>query len=114
VSVCGDSVLRNDLAPQHANFEECDDGNVVAGDACSNVCTLARCGDGIVQIGVETCDDGNSFDTDGCLGNCQPSRCGDGVQRQDIGPGMPGYEACDDGNQSDNDGCSNACALNNP
>ena len=57
---CGDGVLRNDLQPNHPNYEECDDGNQTPSDACTNVCTVARCGDGIAQVGVEACDDGNS------------------------------------------------------
>ena len=46
--------------------EGCDDGNMVDTDACTNTCAPARCGDGIIQAGVETCDDGNMVDTDAC------------------------------------------------
>jgi len=39
--------------------EECDDGNGNDGDACLATCRRARCGDGVVRVGVEECDDGN-------------------------------------------------------
>src|SRR5262249_51290885 len=50
--------------------EQCDDGNTVSGDGCSNVCTIEAgwmsmcvvvpvCGDGLLR-GGETCDDGNT------------------------------------------------------
>ena len=45
--------------------EECDDGNDVNDDGCSNICLLPVLGDGIVQVGEE-CDDGNRVDGDGC------------------------------------------------
>ena len=32
--------------------------------------TVAACGDGVVQDGVEECDDGNDIDTDGCRNDC--------------------------------------------
>ena len=39
--------------------ETCDDGNTNDNDACTSACVPARCGDGVVQLGVEECD---SFD----------------------------------------------------
>jgi len=60
---CGNGVLQSG--------EECDDGNGVNTDACSNSCTAARCGDGSIQAGVETCDDGNAVNGDGCSATCQ-------------------------------------------
>ena len=33
--------------------EECDDGNMVNTDACTNMCKSAKCGDTIIQAGVE-------------------------------------------------------------
>lgn len=92
-----------------------------AGGAC------ARCGDGVLEPGIEACDDGNAFAGDGCApfsndgdatNDCRIeagfhcvhetgtatspdtrscARCGDGVRQ-------PG-EACDDGNQQAGDGC---------
>lgn len=50
--------------------EECDDGNNDDADACTASCTTARCGDGVVQLGVEACDDGNDVDTDTCTSAC--------------------------------------------
>jgi len=57
-SLCGDS--------QVGLSEDCDDGNSVDSDACTNACTTAACGDGIVQEGVEPCDDGNDDPFDAC------------------------------------------------
>lgn len=68
--MCGDGVV-------YPESEECDDGNEFDGDACTSTCTLARCGDGIVQPGEE-CDDGNDVNTDACLEGCIYLRCGDG------------------------------------
>lgn len=122
---CGDGAVNGG--------EECDDGNAVDNDGCTNACTNPRCGDGIVQApeecddgnlvnndactnacttprcgdGIvqagEQCDDGNQIDGDGCQANCQNPRCGDGI----VDPG----EGCDDGNLINNDGCTNACTL---
>ena len=82
--------------------EECDDGNTEDTDACTNACTSAICGDGVVQAGAEECDDGNTDDTDACVSTCKKAVCGDGY----VGPG----EMCDDGNNDDADECTNACA----
>ena len=49
--------------------EECDDGNTVATDECTDLCTTAVCGDSVVQEGVETCDDGNADDLE-CTAMC--------------------------------------------
>ncbi|MBK7857610.1 MAG: DUF4215 domain-containing protein [Archangiaceae bacterium] len=115
--------------------EQCDDGNLSATDACLPDCTLARCGDGLVHLGVEACDDGNAIETDLCTSRCALTTCGNGK----LDPGEPcddgnaddgdacqstclashcgdghvflGVEACDDGNASNTDGCTNACAL---
>ncbi len=58
--------------------EACDDGNTVNNDACSNSCTIAVCGDGIIQPGLgETCDDGNTVSTDLCTSLCKSVECGD-------------------------------------
>jgi cysteine-rich repeat protein len=110
--------------------ETCDDGNTVAGDGCSAVCSTevgftctgtpsvctTICGDG-VTVGKEGCDDGNQKPYDGCDGTCQiepgwtcagaPSvctgTCGDGK--------LIGKEACDDGNTMAGDGCSPTCEI---
>ncbi|HLT36574.1 MAG TPA: DUF4215 domain-containing protein [Enhygromyxa sp.] len=60
---CGNGVIDGD--------EECDDGNTIDIDACSNACTMAVCGDGLIQIHLgETCDDGNTVGGDGCASSC--------------------------------------------
>ncbi len=38
--------------------EECDDGNDVATDGCTTLCTVNVCGDGYLYDGVEVCDEG--------------------------------------------------------
>ncbi len=60
---CGDGKV------QFALFEQCDDGNNVDNDGCTNACQLPRCGDGILQNG-EKCDDGNNVDNDACSSEC--------------------------------------------
>lgn len=80
--------------------EECDDGNTVDTDGCTNKCKTARCGDGVVHLGFEECDDGNVDGTDACTNSCTVARCGDGVVQA-------GVEECDDGNTNDLDSCTN-------
>ena len=77
-AVCGDGIIRTDVAASDPLFEVCDDGNQLEGDACLNDCTLASCGDGITRtdlapgdIGYEQCDDGNTTSDDGCDSSCQ-------------------------------------------
>ncbi len=85
--------------------EACDDGNDLEDDGCTPACTVARCGDGIVQAALgEECDDGNLNDGDGCTRQCRAARCGDGFVQV-------GVEQCDDGNTVDGDGCTNACTT---
>jgi cysteine-rich repeat protein len=60
-AACGDGFVQKG--------EECDDGNMVDTDTCTN-CKLAVCGDGIAQAGEE-CDDGNEKDMgDDCPNSC--------------------------------------------
>lgn len=83
--------------------EECDDGNDVDNDDCTNDCLINLCGNGTVDIG-EGCDDGNRIDGDGCSSLCIAEiLCGNGV--------VDAGEQCDDGNDIDNDGCSNNCVI---
>lgn len=81
--------------------EDCDDGNDIADDACTNVCALPACGDGIVHDG-EACDDQNASNEDACLTDCSLASCGDGFVHE-------GVEDCDDGNNIDNDECLEVC-----
>ena len=64
--------------------EECDDGNPDPADECTNLCRLARCGDGVVRIDLdpgapdyEACEP--TLDSD-CSLRCSFDRCGDGVK----------------------------------
>ena len=78
--------------------EECDDGNDINTDACTNACADAVCGDGFVQPG-EVCDDGNQLNGDGCNAACDQvepfefSTCGssgrDGPSREIVTDHMP-------------------------
>ncbi len=121
-AVCGDTHTDVD--------EECDDGNMVSGDGCSesceeetvcqndaqcppgNECTgdfcVPLCGNGDINDG-ESCDDGNTLDGDGCSSQCQeepPHECGNTI--------LEFSEECDDGNTANADGCSAECELENP
>ncbi|GAB5547708.1 MAG: hypothetical protein SangKO_074680 [Sandaracinaceae bacterium] len=114
---CGDGV--------RGPGEECDDGNMEAGDGCDARCDIEdgwacfepmgtlstcenTCGDGLVDR-AEECDDGEANSNtapDGCRTNCRRASCGDGVT--DTG------EECDDGDGNDDDAadaCRTACLL---
>ena len=90
--------------------EECDDGNSVLGDGCTNQCTREYCGDGIVNNG-EQCDDGkqcggdhsNFPEVDGrqCLRNA------DCITR----PNVAGNRYVSVCQTQDAGGCSAACRL---
>jgi len=50
--------------------EDCDDGNTVNGDGCSDECLIEKfCGNGFIEDSEE-CDDGNNDDGDGCSAKC--------------------------------------------
>eukprot|EP00961_Rhodomonas_salina_P037329 501695-Rhodomonas_salina.1 len=129
-SSCGDGILASN------SVEQCDDGNFVNGDGCSDACTIedgwyvpiARpcntsilapiCGDGR-RLGDEECDDGNLWCWDGCSDactvecgwTCEQNLGGDTCSAV-CGDGLSrGGEACDDGNTEDNDGCSELCTI---
>jgi cysteine-rich repeat protein len=83
---CGDGVVQD---PQ----EQCDDGNTVATDGCTDACKTATCGDGIVRAGVEDCDDQNADDFDGCRQDCLAGLCtGTSCDDKDA---CTGAETCD-------------------
>jgi hypothetical protein len=57
--------------------------------ACKPDCTLATCGDGAIQAGVEDCDLGvGNTDTGACTTGCKLAVCGDGHTQE-------GVEQCD-------------------
>jgi cysteine-rich repeat protein len=67
-AVCGDGEVYADTNDP-LRFEECDDGNAIDGDGCSQCVRDAVCGDGTVDI-LEDCDDGNTASGDGCSATC--------------------------------------------
>ena len=122
VETCGNGAFEG--------AEQCDDGNLIAGDGCNKSCSIETdwtcsgtpsmcmpiCGNGDVQVG-ETCDDGGTTPGDGCDAVCQaetgwvclgePSTCtatcGDGF--------VVGAEGCDDGAIVPGDGCDAVCQV---
>lgn len=75
--------------------EECDDGN--ESETCNFDCTLASCGDGVLnETAGETCDDGEE--------NGQPNKCNetcDGTTEAVCGNGiLEDGETCDDGEEN--------------
>jgi cysteine-rich repeat protein len=112
---CGDGVKNGD--------EECDDGNDVNTDTCTDECKLPACGDGHVN-GDDVCEIGNTQSctvaggADGsqfCLPNCLSySTC---VEIDNVKTKLCGDwylevgEECDDGNKINGDGCSSECLL---
>jgi cysteine-rich repeat protein len=104
-TVSGAAVCGNG---SHEAGEQCDDGNTMSGDGCSDICMLEVqpvCGNGSHEAD-EQCDDGNTMSGDGCSDICmlevQPV-CGNGSHE-------PG-EQCDDGNTTSGDGCSATCTV---
>lgn len=112
---CGNRVIDTE------EFEDCDDGNAIAGDGCSELCltetnwecpipgnpciSLNSCGNSVTE-GAETCDDANTDSGDGCSSSCTieegwrclydgapcaPIQCGDAIVDSDLG------EICDEG-----------------
>lgn len=98
-AVCGDNVFQSKIG------EQCDDGNTIDTDACLNSCKTAKCGDGVVQAGVEVCDDGNAVNDDDCPNSCKSPTCGDAIAQK------KNNETCDDGNTENADACLNSCVL---
>jgi len=96
IPVCGNAV------PEQG--EECDDGNRINGDGCSDACEIESiCGNDVLEEG-EQCDDGNLENGDGCSDTCQIQNiCGNSVLEEG--------EACDDGNLINGDGCSDTCQI---
>jgi cysteine-rich repeat protein len=120
---CGDAVVESG--------EDCDDGNLSAGDGCENdctftcttaedcddgdTCTLEACRVGAICEADLTLEDGSPCDRDGnletreiCLrASCLPTRCGDGF----VDAEAPDPEECDDDNAVSGDGCEIDCTF---
>ncbi len=68
-SFCGDGLISVgeacDMGPRNAD---------APGAGCRTDCTLARCGDGVVDAPYESCDDRNGLSGDGCSPSCRPER----------------------------------------
>ena len=84
---CGDGIPEGD--------EQCDDGNDVNDDACTNACEDPRCGDEIVQEDEE-CDDGNDVQNDGCSNQCTLPECGNGICELGEADSCACYDPSDD------------------
>jgi cysteine-rich repeat protein len=121
-TTCGDLLVDG--------TENCEDGNALAGDGCSDVCQREDgwscagapstcteiCGDGLV-VGNEACDDGGHATGDGCDASCHvesgyscsgsPSTCGPVCGDGQVLAG----EQCDDGDTTPGDGCSGSCKI---
>ncbi|MEK6844600.1 MAG: Ig-like domain-containing protein [Nanoarchaeota archaeon] len=96
--------------------EQCDDGNAINTDACTNSCIAAVCGDNIIRSGVETCDGNSRACTvsgynglESCNAQCNgfnscitTESCGDGI--------LNGNEICDSGaNNGQPNNCNSIC-----
>jgi cysteine-rich repeat protein len=110
---CGDGVVDSG--------EDCDDGNLLAGDGCEPHCVFScrlseECDDGEECNGEERCTGhacapgtplaNGTACGDGliCLrGACVAGGCGDGT--------VAGDEQCDDANDLDGDGCDGDCTF---
>ncbi|WP_157601328.1 hypothetical protein [Stigmatella aurantiaca] len=83
--------------------EECDDGNEIDSDLCSNHCRAPRCGDGIKNRDEE-CDDAGETST--CDLDCTLPLCGDGNVNHNVG------EQCDSGHPGeDTPACTKDCKV---
>lgn len=130
---CGDGMVDRG--------EVCDDGDDIDDNGCTNACTIAGCGNGILEPRLgEECDFGEQNEEDGaCTPICKYPTCGDGfkqpskaeecdngIDNTDIsectatckqnvcGDGLvwDGQEMCDDGPENgDNAACTTACTL---
>jgi cysteine-rich repeat protein len=85
--------------------EQCDNGQPGVNTAtCDRDCTLAACGDALVNFPAgEQCDTGGASPS--CDVDCTAVVCGDGLVNPVAG------EQCDDGNNVDTDACHNNCTL---
>ncbi|CAD8159995.1 unnamed protein product [Paramecium octaurelia] len=95
IPVCGDGVVYGN--------EQCDDGNLIQADGCSNKCEF-QCHSAclLCEKGIcKECDASQGFFEN--LNQCA-SQCGDGLWE-------PLTEYCDDANNFNLDGCSADCKI---
>jgi len=69
LSLCGNGI---DTDPG----EQCDDGNQINTDECTNSCMLPICGDWYIWAGNEACDDSGTVNYDGCSASCATEATG--------------------------------------
>jgi cysteine-rich repeat protein len=74
INRCGD----NKINTNGTHHEDCDDGDQIDTNGCTNACKVAACGDGILGL-TEECDDHNVMNGDGCSSSCKKEFCGDGT-----------------------------------
>lgn len=132
LATCGDGFLhlRHEDPPLAGagDLEDCDAQGESA--FCNLTCTVAACGDGVVNTtSGEECDDGNADNNDDCiiekpsvptqrfggpqLLNCVLATCGDTfLHTSTVGtPGAGPLEQCDDGNTVGGDACPATCGA---
>lgn len=96
---CGDGNVDAD--------EECDLGPQNSdGGACTTLCKMAACGDGLVFPELEQCDEGaGNSDSGACTTGCKMAICGDSLLQM-------GVEECDAGPMNADDGaCKSDCTA---
>jgi cysteine-rich repeat protein len=91
--LCGDGIVEPG--------EECDDGNTVDDDQCTNTCTLG--GGTTTLLTTDSSGTDSTGSTSTTTTTSEPGACGNGV--------VDFLEECDDGNNNANDGCDPACKL---
>ena len=104
---CGNGMVEEEAG------EECDDGNAVNNDDCTNRCQRAVCGDDIIHnlgTGDEICDDGedNGYEFPArCSPTCTiDDHCFNGWWEPEKG------EECDSQDKGDESSCNRACDFN--
>src|SRR3989344_1576702 len=87
--------------------EECDDGNGIDTDSCSNTCVVQQ-----PDVEVQCKEDADCGLGKCVSGQCIKTYCGDGQVQAPNSYGQT--EQCDDGNTVDIDSCSNSCIAQQP
>lgn len=117
---CGDRYLEQevDSSGNYEAGEQCEDGNNISGDGCSDICLEEFCGNGYIEPEHgEQCDGGSTLtplrnqpQAANCDKFCRLRICGDGIV-QGAGIGTPA-EQCDLGPLNGPcSGCTTSCLL---